>query len=401
MTAHPPPACYLSRMSSSTLLYELVDYVGFGPEDAALLSAARPLVAPHFPKVVDAFYAAIEASPRARAVFEDEAQIHRQKRVLGTWLESLFGGVYDEAYFESRARIGYAHVRIDLDPSLMIAGMSVVRAKLSHIADAIDDEELWSRDRIRALKRAIDRICDVDLAVMLETYRDDYMAKVRGAERLAALGQIAGTIGHELRNPLAVMETSVHLLRSRIKGDEKAERHLERLAGQISLSTRIIGEIMDLARELPPKRERHSVRGVVEDALASMVEGESVRVSIEPEDELECHVDGVQLRQLLVNLVTNAVQSARSGAKGVELTIRRDGEELHVRVEDDGPGVPEEIRSRIFEPLFTTKLRGVGFGLALCRRIAERHGGYIRVSNRETGGAKFEAMLLCSAENPR
>jgi two-component system, NtrC family, sensor histidine kinase HydH len=388
-------------MSSSTLLSELVDYVGFGPDDAALLAAARPLVAPSFPHVVDAFYAAIEANPRARAVFEDDAQIHRQKRVLATWLESLFGGVYDESYFESRARIGYAHVRIDLDPSLVIAGMSVVRAKLSLIADAIEDEQRWPTDRIRDLKRAIDRICDVDSAIMLETYRDDYMAKVRGAERLAALGQVAGTIGHELRNPLAVMETSVHLLRARIKGDEKAERHLERLAGQISLSTRIIGEIMDLARELPPNRERQSVRSVVEDALASMLEGEDVRVSIEPDAEIECHVDGVQLRQLLVNLVTNAVQSARSGAKGVELTVRRDGPELHVTVEDDGPGIPDELRSRIFEPLFTTKLRGVGFGLALCRRIAERHGGYIRASNRATGGAKLEAMLLCSAENPR
>src|SRR5690606_36502659 len=102
-------------------------------------------------------------------------------------------------------------------------------------------------------------------------------------------------------------------------------------------------------------------------------------------------------QQLIVNLVTNAVQSASSGASGVHLRVEKRDEELHIVVEDDGPGIPDEIRARIFEPLFTTKLRAVGFGLPLCRRIAERHGGYVRASNRPEGGARMEAMLLCAS----
>lgn len=378
------------------MLDELVRYVGFGDEDAELLAEARPLVEPSFQEVVDAFYGAIEANARARAVFESEAQIARHKRSLRNWLESLFGGVYDTAYFEARASIGYAHVRIDLDPSLMIAAMSVVRDRLSFIVGELEDAILPA-ERREKLARAVHRICDIDLAIMLETYRDDYMARVRGAERLAALGQVAGTIGHELRNPLAVMETSIHLLRTRLKGDERAARHLNRLAAQVSLSSNIIGEIMNLARDLPPKRQRQSIHAIVEDALSSMVEGQYVKVTFVPDDSFECCVDGVQLRQLIVNLVTNAVQSASSGASGVHLHVEKRDEELHIVVEDDGPGIPDEIRARIFEPLFTTKLRGVGFGLPLCRRIAERHGGYVRASNRPEGGARMEAMLLCAS----
>src|SRR5690606_8345006 len=105
-------------MSLGSMLDELVSYVGFSPDDAALLADAGALFEPSFTEVIDTFYAAIEAQPRARAVFENDAQIARQKCVLRGWLASLFGGVYGEGYFESRARIGYAHVRIDLDPSL-------------------------------------------------------------------------------------------------------------------------------------------------------------------------------------------------------------------------------------------------------------------------------------------
>ena len=87
--------------------------------------------------------------------------------------------------------------------------------------------------------------------------------------------------------------------------------------------------------------------------------------------------------------------AASSGAKGVRLTVRQEHGSIAVLVEDDGRGIADDIKSRIFEPLFTTRSRGVGFGLALCRRIAEQHGGHIRAENRPEGGARFEAILPC------
>src|SRR5690606_35834121 len=98
-------------------------------------------------------------------------------------------------------------------------------------------------------------ICDLELAIMLQTYADDHLRRMRDAERLAMLGQLSGFIGHELRNPLAVMETSIHLLKRRLPlGDERAHHHLKRLGEQVDLSTGIISGLLDLARDRPVER---------------------------------------------------------------------------------------------------------------------------------------------------
>lgn len=386
---------------SASLLEELIAYIGFTPKDGELLARAREPLEPSFSGAIDAFYDAIGANRRARAVFEDDAQIERQKRVLRGWLETLFAGEYDREYFEARARIGYTHVRIGLDPSLMVAAMNILRETLHAAVNARLADARWLKPDIDALHTAINRICDIDLAIMLETYSEDYMSRMRGAERLAALGQVAGTIGHELRNPLAVMETSVHLLRARVAGDERAERHMNRLAEQIALSTRIIREILDLARDVPPTTEPVKVLSVLDAAVRGIEGGEALRINASIAPDFEFELDPGQVRQLFTNLITNAVQASPSGAAGVEITLEEHRDGLMIAVEDDGPGVPAQLRSKIFEPLFTTRMRGVGFGLALCRRIVEHHGGYIRVGDRAGGGARFEILLHRRAEVSR
>lgn len=380
---------------SAALLEELIAYIGFTPSDGALLARSRELLEPSFTCAIDAFYGAIGANPRARGVFEDDAQIERQKRVLRAWLETLFGGMYDRDYFEARARIGYTHVRIGLDPSLMVAAMNILRESLhAAVNRRIPGAEGWTVADRTALHTAINRICDIDLAIMLETYSEDYTSRMRGTERLAALGQVAGTIGHELRNPLAVMETSAHLLRSRIAGDERAERHVNRLTEQIALSTRIIREILDLARDEPPATETVRVRALLDSVAHSMEISDELRVRASIPEDYIFELDPGQMRQLFANLITNAVQASPSGAAGVEIALEPHRDGLMIIVEDDGPGVPTHLRSKIFEPLFTTRMRGVGFGLALCRRIVENHGGYIRAGDRDGGGARFEILLL-------
>jgi signal transduction histidine kinase len=103
-------------------------------------------------------------------------------------------------------------------------------------------------------------------------------------------------------------------------------------------------------------------------------------------------VDGLQLRQVIVNLVTNALQAAKTPS-GVKLKVWTEGSDLMLRVDDDGDGISHEALQRLFEPLFTTRARGVGLGLALCRRVAEKHGGSIRGGNLPEGGARFEARF--------
>ncbi len=377
-------------MTSRDLLHDLFDYVGFDADDAAALAALRPRLEPALDGIVDAFYAVIERTPRAAAAFPDGApQIARQKVQLRGWLEGILGGVYDAAYLERRERIGRAHVRIRLEQRFMFGAMNVVRRGLHAALDASDaDAELARRGHA-----ALDKICDVELAIMLETYRDRYVEQQRAQERLATLGQLAASIGHELRNPLAVISTSAHLLKKRV--DEKGARHVEKIVRQVELGERIIGDLLALAGDRPPSREPVDLISLVEDVHDSiaLVEGVDVVLDIDPSVRV-VSVDGVQMRQVLLNLLVNSIQALEAKGGGrVEVRARVVDGHLEVDVLDDGPGFPEGVRERVFEPLFTTKSSGVGLGLALCARIVAKHGGVIEARDRSGGGAHVHIRI--------
>lgn len=383
-------------VATSDMLVELFEYVGFGDDDARWLVRMGPAVRPAFPRIVDEFYRTIDDNAGARAVFTGgPAQRARLHSSMHAWLEGIVSGVYDERYFEQRARIGRMHVRIDLDQRYMMAAMNVIRRGLHEALRTAD----WSAaDAIRG-HDALDRICDIELAVMLETYRESYLEKQRANERLATIGQLAASIGHELRNPLAVMETSLHLAERR-NADDKAARHLHRIREQLAISGAIISDLLEMARDRAPDRRAVDVRALVEEALGSVPRPEQVRIELSAREALpRASVDPVQLRQVVVNLVLNASQ-AIAGAKregAVRIDVRGEGDTLELTVEDDGPGLSTEALRRLFEPLFTTRATGVGLGLPLCRRIVEKHGGTIRGYNRGApdapSGACFEIRL--------
>jgi signal transduction histidine kinase len=384
-------------MASPAMMHELFEYVGFDERDAALLARLADVLRPAFPAIVDEFYDAIAQNEQARAVFRGGApQIERQKHLLGGWLEGIVGGTYDEAYFERRARIGRVHVQIELDQRFMFSAMNRIRAGLHR---ALSSAELSREERVRG-HVSIDRICDVELAIMLETYRERYVERQRANERLATIGQLAASIGHELRNPLAVMETSLHLLRRRVD-DEGARRHFDKIGQQLGISGAIIEDLLELARDRPPRREDVALDALARDALEGVPRSEGAAVSIEMAPELpRVWVDGSQLRQVLVNLISNALQAIAASGRGARVVVgaRVEASGLELSVTDDGPGFPAEIRGRLFEPLVTTRRSGAGLGLALCKRIVERHGGTIEAQDVEGGGARVLVRIPLVAE---
>lgn len=380
-------------MADYEIVPELSRYTGFGPDDHALLAEVGPVLEPRFGEIVRCFYDAILANPAARSVFADDEQIARQQGFLRHWMVGIFSGVYDREYYELRARIGRAHVRIQLDQRYMISGMNVVRQGLHEAADELLPGQGYPAEKVFRVHRAPDKICDLELAIMLETYREDYDYRLRNAEKLATLGQLAATIGHELRNPLAVMETSLHLLGTRVAQDPKARRHIERLGQQVTLCSSIIQDLLEMARDRPAERRPVDIASLVDYAIADLEGSRDVRVIFDLEGSTTVLVDASQIRQLILNLVTNAIQAARTGPRGVTVELVARGRDLVLRVLDDGAGIAPEVMPRLFEPLFTTRTRGVGLGLSLCRRVCEKHGGTIRAGNRPTGGAVFEARL--------
>ena len=384
----------IRRVSERDLLEDLLDYVGFDDRDASTLLTLGPLLAPRFSSIVEAFYEVIGRTPRAAAAFrEGQPQIERQKKQLYSWLESIFGGVYDSAYLERRERIGRVHVRIRLEQRFMFASMSVVRNGLHQALRECDLETSAANSELKRNGHlAIDRICDVELAIMLETYRDRYVEQQRAQERLATIGQLAASIGHELRNPLAVMSTSAHLLRKRV--DDAGGRHIDKIVRQIEQSERIIGDLLALAGDRNMSAEAVDLITLVEDVRASLVLPEGVNLVLDLDPSVQAvSVDGSQMRQMLLNLLINAMQAVENHGGGeVELLATLVDGELRMSVLDDGPGFPIDMRQRVFEPLFTTT-GGVGLGLALCARIVAKHGGSIEALDREGGGAHVRVLI--------
>lgn len=368
---------------------ELKRYVGFSGGDEVALRALGPVVAPHVHAIVETFYARILQHEGARAaLLGGERQVGHLKVTLREWLGQLLVGPWDHAYYERRARIGRVHVRIALPQHYMLGAMNVLRTELAMVVETSVD----------ALQRpvtsaALSRVLDLELAIMLHTYREDLLAQHARVERLSTFGQLVGSIGHELRNPLGVIETSLFVLKGRDGHDARTTRHLDRIGDQVQLANDIITQLLDMIRDRPLQPQPIDVAVAIAAAANAVPRGPDVRLELEGWAGLPTlHADPTQLRQVVTNLVENAVHAV--GASGtVRVTGAAEGPLLVLQVDDSGPGLDASVRARLFEPLVTTKARGIGLGLALVRRIAQRHGGSVSASNAPSGGARFEVRL--------
>lgn len=375
---------------SETLFEELKRYVNFSPEDEAALRDAHPLVAPYFQQVAVTFYDRILTHEEARKVLQEgESMVGRLKITLVAWMDYLFKGPWDEKYYETRARIGRVHVRIAMPQHYMFAAMNVVRREFGDIVENLLPDQ---RERRTAIRRAMNKIFDLELAIMLHTYREDLLAQQARTERLSTFGQLVGSIGHELRNPLGVIESSLFILRKQIGEDPKAQKHVQRISEQLGIASHIISDLLDMIRDRPLQVDRVPIGEVLRDAASVVTLTPTKQLKVSGLDGLgEVQGDRVQLRQVFVNLLENASQAVGESGE-IALEAMRTGTHVVVSVEDSGPGVAPAIRARLFEPLMTTKARGIGLGLALVKRIVERHDGTIAYEPRDKG-ARFVVKL--------
>ncbi|MFZ5469112.1 MAG: sensor histidine kinase [Myxococcota bacterium] len=377
-----------------TLFAELKRYVGFTEKDEAVLRSLHPVVSPHFQHIADVFYRRILEHEQARtALTEGESQVGRLKVTLTRWMDELFTGPWGEAYFAKRAVIGRVHVRIGLPQHYMFGAMNVVRNEL----DGVLDQHYGARHgELLTARSALDKLLDLELAIMLHTYREDLLAQQARIERLSTFGQLVGSIGHELRNPLGVIETSLFILKGRVSSDERATKHLERIGDQVKIAGDIISQLLDMIRDRPLERSTVFLPTVLAQAAESVSRPDGVSLQMAGLEGLSA-VDGDegQLRQVFVNLFENAVQACGSSGE-VRVEGRQGDRQVSLTVSDTGPGVAASIRARLFEPLVTTKQKGIGLGLALVKRIIERHGGTIAYRSGQGGGACFDICLPSS-----
>jgi two-component system, NtrC family, sensor histidine kinase HydH len=250
-----------------------------------------------------------------------------------------------------------------------------------------------------ASEREQEKARELDKA--LTELRDTHEHLIR-VEKLAAVGQLAAGVGHELRNPLAAVRNAHAYLAKRLArpeglaGDARVPQFMALMDRELNTCARIISDLLDFARERPLSLQPCPLRPLVDEVIGVVPAREEVRVLNRVPEELPVPaLDREQFRQVLINLVQNAVE-AIPAERGGEVVVRAEGggaEPLRVRVVDDGGGIPPDVLPRIFEPLFTTKKQGTGLGLSIVATRVQRHGGTLQVASEPGRGSEFIIQL--------
>jgi signal transduction histidine kinase len=215
-------------------------------------------------------------------------------------------------------------------------------------------------------------------------------------EKLALLGQIADTVGHELRNPLGVMNNAVYFLQTMlVDADETTREYLGIIKDEIADAERIISGLFDAMRTQPPQPEQVEIRGLLGRVLRKCTIPPAVSVLMEIPAALSAiHADPVQMQQLFWNLITNGVEAMPEGGV-LEIKAKEEPADktVTVSISDSGGGIAPEQMTRLFQPLFTTKARHVGLGLVVVKNLTQANGGRVEVQSELGKGTTFSVVL--------
>lgn len=381
--------------------YQLLQsYVGWTEADAQRVASVASLLEPALPGLVDDFYRQIERHESTRKIITGGTeQIARLKKTLIGWLRGLLAGRYDAEYVAGRWRVGWRHVEIGLDQVFTNVALSRLRQGL--LAEL---QASWHGDAelLRRTLGSLNTLLDLDLAIIEDAYQSEYLARQQRSERLAAIGQVAGGVAHELRNPLNVVKTSVYyLLNARQLLPEKRLEHLQRIERHVELADNVITALSNFARQPLPTRHPFSLMHCIQEALETNPIPEKVRVMVDSPEQLPAALaDHDQIRIVFANLIRNACDAMQPSGGRLGIAIRVADGKLIVDVSDTGVGIEPDRLSQIMEPLYSTKARGLGLGLAIARAILDRNQGSLSVVSTPGEGSIFTVTLPAQTDSP-
>jgi two-component system sensor histidine kinase PilS (NtrC family) len=223
-------------------------------------------------------------------------------------------------------------------------------------------------------------------------------AVVKRTERMAAVGQLAATMAHEIRNPLASISGAVELLRTGPTLGDEDRRLMEIVLREVERLNRLITELLDFARPRQPNRARLDMCSLVREALSVFEHerGEAIKVALEAPAPVHVDADAAQVHQVVWNLLKNASEAMPDGGT-ITLALAQEGSPAArvavLTVRDQGKGIAQEHLERVFEPFFTTKTHGTGLGLAMVQRLVSDHGGSIDLTSTEGVGTTAVVKL--------
>ena len=381
----------------------LKNFVKFDAEDVRQLRLLAEPIQPFLVKVVARFYKRLSAHPLTREVLERSSVLPDSLRAsLTRWMEKLFEGRYDQAYFERRMAIGLTHVRVDMPEHLMILAMSVLRA------DLVEHVQTLGLANTSAKVAAVHKLLDLELTVMILSVHEELTRRIREAEHeavrsrleetehLANVGQLAATLAHEIKNPLAGISGAIQVIGNSLPADSPQKEVIGEVISEIDRLDATARDLLIYARPKPPLRKKLHVGPLLHQVLMQLRQQPSLHGLFIRCGGIECAdqalIDEAQFKQLISNLLLNAAHACE---KGGDVTFRLSAAQNMVRIKviDTGKGIPADALEHIFEPFFTTKAKGTGLGLSICKWIVESHSGRIQLSSQEGRGTTVTIEL--------
>ena len=343
--------------------------------------------------------------------------------MMGSDLRLRSWGPLSEKLFNLKASdLGRSIFDINLDlqtPDLKGTIEEVVAQDVDKELEVRGPHGRWFLVRIRPYRTAdnkiegavlafvdIDRIKQVEEELRarsehLEDLVEERTMMLSNTTRMAAIGETAGMVGHDLRNPLQTIINTIHLARESMKMDEvspterhlRLERALDTIREQADFMNKIVSDLQDYARQTKPTFVEYDMQTLINETLSSISISKAVEVSSTVEPDLpKLNVDPSLLRRAFTNIVTNALQAMPDGGK-LRIKAWRSEKLATVSFQDTGKGISEDVKAKMFSPLFTTKEKGVGLGLAVTRRLVESHRGEIKVTSKLGEGTTFTVEI--------
>jgi signal transduction histidine kinase len=264
----------------------------------------------------------------------------------------------------------------------------------------IDELKLAEEARIKAQEKLEEN------AIMLEEYgsqmeqlAEQRAQQLQNAERMAAIGQTAGMVGHDIRNPLQAITSDMYLITEEIKSVKDCDNKkaifesIDSINENLTYINKIVSDLQDYTRSLKPSIQEINLSELIEGTLLTINIPKRIEVITDVKENAKAvKTDVSYLRRILTNLITNAVQ-AMPNEGSITIKASKKKYKITISIQDTGVGIPEQVKTKMFTPLFTTKSKGQGLGLAVVKRLAEALKGTIDFESEENQGTKFTLEL--------
>ena len=217
-------------------------------------------------------------------------------------------------------------------------------------------------------------------------------------EKLSAIGELSARIAHDMRNPLSVIKNSAEIIKRSQNMDSNTKINWERLERGIYRISHQVDDVLDYVKPSPLKKKPTKISGIIQDAYERIAVPDKIKINL-PKTDVTIPCDHDKLETVFVNLIMNSIQAIGDKTGNISINLIEESEDVVlITVHDNGPGIPQKLIRKIFDPLFTTRQIGTGLGLPSCKNIIEKHGGSIDVSSGRGKGTTFLIRLPTKTE---